>query len=445
MTKRQFFAIFVLAAAVLGAAGVGFGQVSPAEIPNPQLRALEQEHFEQLIALNKVIAAKKFPFHFVLSRIIDLDPKAQAGLDSRGLEFVKYQNRTVLKISGNYNAAFNADLLTQNQRANRILDDVVTPILGVLPKCFPGQADFDAFGFEISYHVIRKNRHYVYEGKENVVLLFPPADVSAYLAASSEAERQDVINDARVYVDGKEFGLMLGERDPMDLEALGRPAPGPSTEAPKQDTAPLPGRAPAREPTVAAVRLPDASQELPMGLHPPAAPASPVVGNPTAPSPAAALAPADLDALQKQFQPQLDALAKEGAARFHFVAYAPPSLVLFRGAVYLQLTLRNPTPFDKSATSIYKRAAESFDLFLAPQLKDILSKVPSTPEIAGLDITVLDSFAGNTTSTEAIEYASPMQPLRQFTDYAITNQDLIKQSAVLVNGVRIALNLQQVE
>jgi hypothetical protein len=38
-----------------------------------------------------------------------------------------------------------------------------------------------------------------------------------------------------------------------------------------------------------------------------------------------------------------------------------------------------------------------------------------------------------------------VKPLRQFADAEITNQDLINQSAVLVNGIRIALNLQQVE
>ena len=43
----------------------------------------------------------------------------------------------------------------------------------------------------------------------------------------------------------------------------------------------------------------------------------------------------------------------------------------------------------------------------------------------------------------AIEFALPLKVLRQFLDADITNQQLLDQSIVLVNGVRIALNLQQ--
>lgn len=125
------------------------------------------------------------------------------------------------------------------------------------------------------------------------------------------------------------------------------------------------------------------------------------------------------------------------------VAYAPPTL--FRDQIYLQLTLRNPVPFDKNQSSIHKRAAQSFDLFLAPLLKDLVSIAPAGPQISGFDITVLNQFASTTSSSEAVEFICPYPALQQFTDYRITNQDLINQSVVLVNGVRIALNLQQVE
>ncbi len=145
---------------------------------------------------------------------------------------------------------------------------------------------------------------------------------------------------------------------------------------------------------------------------------------------------------------ELDALAKEGAAKFHFAAYAPPSLVVFRNQLYLQVTLRNPAPFDKERTSLYKRAAQSFDLFLAPLLKDLLAKTPPVQKVAGLDVTVLIQFTSggsSSASSEAVEYICSMGQLRRFTEYEITNQELLDQSFILVNGVRIALNLQQVE
>ena len=156
----------------------------------------------------------------------------------------------------------------------------------------------------------------------------------------------------------------------------------------------------------------------------------------------------DVDAVQKKYQPQLDLLTKDGLAHYHFVSYAPASLGLFHNQIYLQLTLRNPEIFDKNSTSIYKRAAQSFDLFLAPQLKGLLAKIPMDPEVAGVDVTVLDQFSRTASaagSSEALEFICPLNPLRHFADADITNQDLIQQSIVMVNGVRVALNLQQVE
>jgi hypothetical protein len=156
--------------------------------------------------------------------------------------------------------------------------------------------------------------------------------------------------------------------------------------------------------------------------------------------------PQDVARLQAKYQAELDALAKEGLLKFHFVDYAPPSFVLFQDHVALQLTLRNPARFDRQNTSIYKRAAQSFDLFLAPQLKDLLSRISPEVEFLLLDITVLTQFQSpSSNSPEAIEYICSLRALREFADARITNQDLINQSIVLVNSVRIGLNLQTVE
>jgi hypothetical protein len=155
---------------------------------------------------------------------------------------------------------------------------------------------------------------------------------------------------------------------------------------------------------------------------------------------------ADAERLETKYKSQLDALATAGQSTYHFVTYAPPSLIVFRNQIVLQLTLRNPNTFDKEGTSIYKRAARSFDLFLAPQLKSILERIPDDAELGGLDITVLNDLTGTAGhSSEAVEFVCPLKALRKFADSDITNQELISQSIVIVNGVRIALNLQQVE
>ena len=150
--------------------------------------------------------------------------------------------------------------------------------------------------------------------------------------------------------------------------------------------------------------------------------------------------------LQAQFQAQLDTLASAGKADWHFVDYAPPSFVLYDNDILLQMTLRNTMDFSPDSSSIYKRAAQTFDLFLARELKGILNKVPADASFDGYDITVLNQLgSGAAASSEGIEYISPRNALERFANADITGQQLIDQSVVLVNGDRIALNLQLVE
>src|SRR5574340_1020478 len=63
-------------------------QVSPNEILNPKLKALEKQYFSQLKTINQEISRTHFPFPFYLSRFVGLNPAKQAEADSRGLEFV---------------------------------------------------------------------------------------------------------------------------------------------------------------------------------------------------------------------------------------------------------------------------------------------------------------------------------------------------------------------
>jgi hypothetical protein len=432
--------------------GVASGQVSPAEILNPQLKAAEETYFRQLQTFNGAIQLIRFPFPFTLTRYANRDPQKKVETDTRGLEFVKFHERVVLKITGVYGAAYHADRLTQNERASRVFQDVIVPILQILPKEIPADVKCDAVGFEISYHVRRRNGNYDYEGKENLVTLFDKADSFDYFKSSRESVRQDILNRSEIYLNGKEFGLALGEREALNVEGLDRSAahqPTPATE-------------PVHEVTQSSsdARVSRIDQDLPPGFHLPEPkttgeerPASPEIGFPAgSPKPEPQVSQtgtatqADADRLQAKYQPQLDGLVKDGAAQLHFVDYAPPSFVVFRGKIFMQLTLRNPLNLEKETTSIYKRAAQSFDLFLAPQLKPLIEKIPADSEIEGLDITLLNQLASKPKpSSEALEFICPLKLLRHFVEADITNQDLINQSAVLVNGVRIALDLQRVE
>jgi hypothetical protein len=448
---RHYLALaLVVVAWFLICSQAGSSQVSPAEILNPRLKAAETTYLPQLVAFNRAIQSLTFPFPFTLSRYVGFSTKEQADADTRGLEFVIFHGQTVLKVSGDFNAAFNAALLTQNQRASRVFEDVAAPVLQLLPKEIPATVACDAIGFEISYHIRSQDQGSDYEGVEDLVVVLSKADGFGLSKLPHKSEWQEVLNRSEIYVDGKEFGLALGEHNPIPLEALDKTPPtrvaasaSPAAVSPEsdirlarifQDVSP---RLPTPVPRTAGTQPP-----------PPSNSGAPVVGGQPEPqaAPVVAASPKDAARLQTKYQTQLDELSKDGAVKFHFVPYAPPSFVLFQKRIYLQLTLRNPQPFTARGASIYKRAAQSFDLFLAPQLQALLAKAPAGSDYDGLDITVLNELSSNPKpSSEAVEFICSLKLLRQFGDAEITNQDLINQSVVLVNGVRIALNLAQVE
>jgi hypothetical protein len=449
--KKLMWMMLVGGAVTCGPRSASLAQVSPSEITDPQLKVTEQAYLKQLVTVSHAIAKTPFPFPFVLNRYANLDPKQVAGADTRGLEFVKFHDRVTLKVSGDYGAAFNADLLTENQRANRVLDDVIVPLLRLIADSFPSSANFESYGFEISWHVRRRTHDYDYEGREIVALVVSRADAARYLRADRESERQDVLGRSEIYVNGKEFRLALGEREPIPIAEAERASAPPPAPASDSDALPATSSSETRlariyEDPLAGLLKPK-SEATALGADRSASPSSRAGERSDQPPPAAAgFSQADAEVLQKEYRAQLDALAQEGVSKFHFVDYASPSFVVFRNRIYVQLTLRNPEAFDKNATSIYKRAAQSFDLFLAPLLHPIIDKVPKNPGIAGLDITVINQLNSKPTpSSEALEFICPLPDLRQFGDDEITNQDLINHSIVLVNGVRIALSLQQVE
>src|SRR4029077_3539186 len=214
---------FFLCIALLFCAAPGFAQVSPAEVVNPELKADEAKYLPELKEINRAIAATRFPFSFSLSRYVGLDPAQQAETDSRGLEFVRFQSRVVLKITGNYNAAYNADILTQNERASRTFLDVLLPLLRTVTHGIPSDVACDAIGFEVSYHVRTPDPNHDYEGKENLVVVFDTRDAFGFIDAEGNEARQVIINRSEIYVNGEEFGLALGQREPLNIEALVRP------------------------------------------------------------------------------------------------------------------------------------------------------------------------------------------------------------------------------
>ncbi len=427
-------------------------QVNPAEILNPDLKALEQSYFPQLKTINQSIAKLKFPFPLYLSRYVGLDPAKQAEADSRGLEFVRFQDRAILKVTGNYNAAYDTARLNRNERAAATFRTVVLPLLEQVTAVLPQDVQCDGIGFEISHHTHTRDPGYDYEGKEILVVVLDRDDAWALSRASTDLARQEIVNRSRVYVSGTEFGLSLTEHDPLNVQALPRSVPAKPDATSTARSSIESGRSSLlktnRSPTPFALPEVTAPVET-VSANANSVLPSPKVAEIKAVDPQPAPPPptqADADRLDARYQVQLAAFAKQGTTKFHFVDYAPPTFVLFHDQMALQLTLRNSIQFGPVRGSIYKRAAQSFDLFLAPLLKDLSDRISPDLEFQLYDFSVLNKLSpGPKGTSEAIEFICPRAALKQFVNAEITNQQLLDQSFILVNGVRIALNLQLVE
>jgi hypothetical protein len=414
-----------------------YAQVSPNEILDPHLKELEREYFAQLKAINQEIARTNFPFPFYLSRAVGLDPAQQVEADTRGLEFRRFHDRVILKTTGNYNAAYDSKQLTRNERAARTFRDVFLPILQAITRNLPPDADCDAVGIEVAYHVRDVNKNYDFEGRDFLVVVVDRKDAFQIVLEKDDNARQEILNRSLIYLGGEEYGLSLLDRDPMIVDKQARSkskeAPEASTPTPSSSASRLIRSNPNLLPSVASGNPSTTATD---GAKVDLSQAKPVVTE------------ADREKLQVKYQEQLDALAKQGQAEFSFVDYDPPTFVVVSKQMVLQMTLKNTMRYDPEKANIYKRAAQTFDLFLAPKMKDLLDRIPSEFPFDYYDFSVVNALvpnSGGKERSEAIEFLLPKTLALKFTNAEITNQELLDKGQVLVNGVRIALNLQLVE
>jgi len=393
-------------------------QVSPTEVQNPRAKADEQKYLPQLVSLQKSIGSANFPFTFRLARYLDAKPGQRAALDSNGLEFVLFQEKIVLKVSAFYRVAFNSMEVTQNGRAGQTMQQAILPVLQMITEQMPQNYDYDAVGFEILYDARDKSGSYDYEGREVLTAVFGRDDAFALARATTNEERQEILDRSDVFVNGKQFGLALGQSDPMNVQALGRPAAQPSLErasfTPAKALRPSAAAVSADIDDVQTVRTTESS-------------------------------PVDVDAsgLQQKLQSEVNAIRGGNEIKSSPQVTNLPSLETDGDQRTLHFTMQNTLSFERGPSSIYKRAAQSFDLFLAPDLKDISKKVPADATVDALHFSVLNRLGAD--KNETIEYICPVDTIRSFVANKITTQELINKSVVLVNGVRIGVDLQLVE
>ena len=137
---------------------------------------------------------------------------------------------------------------------------------------------------------------------------------------------------------------------------------------------------------------------------------------------------------------------KELDSQAHFVSYAPPKFVAFRRGIYLELSLNSNLPASDTG-SRYKLAAMAFDDHVAHLIRPLLAYFKEEQQFDGIGFSTTVHLVGKSATgiSEAVEFYFPLSSLRCYDKYDCTGQQLLDAGTVLINGERVALDLQIAE
>jgi hypothetical protein len=391
----------------------------PAEIKDPAARRLQQTFLPQLKLVAEDLQAHQFPYPFYFSRVLDIDEDRQQRLDQRSIRFEKRDGQTVLIMTGNYYAAYSADLMDKTKRVRKTMNDVVVPLLKAAVPRFANDDGFAAFGIEISHHVRREVMGVAAENPENVVFMFPRAAAQHLVTAKNDEQIQAALLDSEVFVDAEPFNLWVNGERPSDekIAAMRPQKPAPAQVMPSEPTAPLLPQSP--DPTVSPKLF--KATDMPVRL----------------------ITPRTLTILNEKYSEEIARVLYDLKEQAHFVQYAPPTFVGFHEGAYLQFSIT--TPLDGIGTgSRYKLAALAFDDHVSHLIRPVLAHFQQASDFDGI---VFSSSLrqGDNSSSEAIEYFFPLAGARSYARYDCTGQQLLDSGFVLINGERAELNLQLAE
>jgi hypothetical protein len=408
--------------------------LSPPEIVDPELRALQEKHMTDLKGVAVNVSSQKFPYHFYFSRKLDVSEEQERILDQRSIQFARFRNQIVLQITGNYFASYSAELMDREARVHQTMTDLMFPILKAAVAGLQQETGFQSYALEISHHVRKKVLGVSTEHVENVVLVVPREAGPRFLAAGDAgAQEAALMAQATVLVDGQPSPLWPGS----DIVA----SAGPVAKA----AAALP----------LAAKMPSAPVALPAPTADAPKPAPALTGSvkdtPSAPVSAPAVtrdsSPEAIRDIQLAYQDTLNKMVRELDGVAHFVAYAPPAFIGFHKGVYLQLTTTTPLPAD-AAGSQYRLAARAFDEHVAHLIRPLTANFREDPPFDGIDFSTSIRLAGaapDAASAPAVEYILTFPALRCYEAYDCTGQQLLNAGYVLINGERVSLDLQNAE
>ena len=420
MQSRKLFGAIIL---VLAFGLPCFAQVLPvSRVKDPVGQRLQQQYIAELRQLSAEAAALHFPYPFYFSEVLDIDEARQKQLPQTSIRFETFHSQNVLAITGNYYASYSAAMLGANQRARTAFQEVVLPLLKIAVAHIDRTVSLDAYAFEIAYHVRSKVLKVNTEGPENLMLLVPRGVAELLVEAKDAEGQQGALLESEVFLNGEPFTLWLtGDEAPVDVNdhylARHKAEPAPVSLQPVE-----PG-------TLVNPRLiPEADSVIRMNEQ--------ARLNPD-------LSPGRLLRLETTYENAVQRLSNELKGQAHFVEYAPPSFIAFHDGAYLQLSV-NTMMEQPAGSSLYRLAALAFDTHISHLMRPVSKYFPGNPQFEGVDFSTT-IHQGAESGSQSVEFVVPFAVLRCYEKYDCTGQEVINRSIVLINGERVALDLQHAE
>src|ERR1700730_1958089 len=425
MFKTKLLALILV---VVGC-GASAQVLTPAEIKDPDMRSLQQQYINDLKVVGQDIQALQMEYRFYLSRKLDLDVSQQQHADQRSIRFDRYNGQTVVAVTGNYYAAY-PEKIAADQRARSTFLNVVIPILKSEVPRFQANQQVQGYALEISHHVRGQVMGVMVERPENLMVFLPQSGALQLLGSRDENVQQAGLMQGQVFLNAQPVNIWLNGEGPQ-------PAPGsdPNLSSTERSRSP------------AGIQV-SQTGERNVGQAAVSTTAPPVVKpNDVFVTPVRDASPQALAALQASSQEALAKLVKELDPQARFVAYASQSFVAFRQDIYLELSLNTTLP-ESAAGSRFKLAAMAFDDHVAHLIRPTLAYFKEEPKFDGISFSTtvhLASRSPGAGKAEAVEFFFPFTVLRCYEKYDCTGQQLIDKGVVLINGERVALDLQVAE
>ena len=416
----KYAAIFILLSLSCAAQVLPLGKVS-----DPAARLLQQQYISQLQQLSSAASTLRFPFPFYFSQALDIDEAKQKLLPKGSIHFDNFNGQSVIAITGNYYISYSTDMVTPNQRARRTYQDVVLPLLKVAVGKIDRNVPIDGYAFEIAHHVRGQVLKVDTEGAENLMIMFPRTVAERLVQGKDTESQQAALLDSEVYLNGEPLSLWLTDDSaPVAVTDRYLARHNKDKNAAKKTLA-----EPVEPGTLVSAKLLPESELLTKIREHKNAPRD--------------VSPLQLEKLQTKYDGTVRSLSDDLKAQAHFVDYAPPAFIAFHDGAYLQLSMN--TELDEPAgASQYRAAALAFDTHISHILRAVSKYFHDNPQFEGVDFSTTVRQPGQANS-RSVEYVVNFPALLCYEKYECTGQELINRSIVLINGERVALDLQRAE